>query len=112
MSRLTRMVSIIVCSILLSSASFAEDGNTYVWFQLLGAGWGVGRSLARIGDVDGDGVADLAIGAPLTGDYGCYPSPGDGEVFLYSGVTRNWIGTLVGWCGDQLGAPLANVGDV
>ena len=35
--------------------------------------WGVGEALAAGGDVTGDGVADLLVGAPQGGDWATYP---------------------------------------
>ena len=39
-------------------------------------------SLAACGDVDGDGVADLAVGAPGTRDSSC---PNEGDICLHGG---------------------------
>jgi len=68
-----------------------------------------GVSVAGLGDIDGDGVPDFAIGAD--GD----PSEGGeasaGQVFVFSGKTRELIRTLSdGSIG--FGRALANLGDV
>jgi hypothetical protein len=70
----------------------------------------LGYSLAALGDVDGDGVPDLAIGAPWWFEPGGWDG---GRVCVYSGAT----GSLVWYQPSQgkqcvLGASIANVGDV
>jgi hypothetical protein len=42
------------------------------------------QSLANLGDINGDGYPDLAIGSPRSGPYG-YSSTGGGRVFVHSG---------------------------
>src|SRR5262245_6128638 len=44
------------------------DGTVKSERKMIGAPGGVGWSLARLGDVDGDGNADLAVGVPLDSD--------------------------------------------
>lgn len=67
-----------------------------------------GHALASLGDVDGDGVADLAVGAPQ--------DPGGGRlaggVEARSGADGALLWTLSGGAFDQLGLDLAGVGDV
>jgi FG-GAP repeat protein/VCBS repeat protein len=70
----------------------------------------MGYSLAALGDVDGDGVPDLAIGAPWWFEPGGWDG---GRVCVYSGAT----GSLVWYQPSQgsqcmLGYSIANVGDV
>ncbi|MBI1853024.1 MAG: FG-GAP repeat protein [Planctomycetes bacterium] len=70
----------------------------------------LGSAIARIGDLDGDGVADFAIGAP-----GKSPGGRDhaGAVILVSGRTGSIVREIDGaFAGDQLGASLARLGDV
>ncbi|MCB9746365.1 MAG: FG-GAP repeat protein [Alphaproteobacteria bacterium] len=74
-----------------------------------------GSSLAGVGDVDGDGLGDLIIGAP-THDY---RSNGDGGVWLMSGAslgTSPLSGALASFGGDAsndaLGSALAGLGDL
>lgn len=69
----------------------------------------LGRALASPGDVDGDGLADLAVAAPL-GDDGAFNG---GQVLLLGGRDGALLQTLVGdGVGDQLGTWLAGPGDL
>src|SRR5262245_5161430 len=79
-----------------------------------------GQSLARLGDVDGDAVPDLAVGAPLDGDGG----PARGAVWILflaadatvkdaakiSQTSGGFSGTLVD--GEHFGTRLAAIGDL
>ena len=73
----------------------------------------LGRSVAGLGDVDGDGVPDYGAGAPFTFS----PSATDlGMVVIWSGVDGSLImsrsgGTLAG-AGPRLGFSLCGPGDV
>jgi len=80
----------------------------------------LGRSVSAAGDVDGDGIADVFVGAPGTGDYG--DSPGKGYVVYgkstgFSDVNANSLGstgfTITGE-GEQdyAGGSLSSAGDV
>jgi hypothetical protein len=77
------------------------------------AGARFGSSASTVGDLDGDGFDDFAIGAPLH-DNG---ETNEGAVFVYSGsgagpaVTPNWtLEANVG--GAQFGVAVAGAGDV
>lgn len=67
-----------------------------------------GETLAGIDDMDGDGVGDLAVGAPHTND------PGEaGQVFLFSSATGELLHRLVGSePGEIYGRHVARVHDV
>jgi hypothetical protein len=67
---------------------------------------GFGHTLAGMGDLDGDGRPDVAIGDP---DWG-----GEiGQVFFYSGATGALLYSLVGSAqDDRFGFSIASVGDV
>jgi hypothetical protein len=76
--------------------------------------WGAfGRCVASAGDVDGDGVGDAIVGAPLE-DPG--PSPMNaGRAYVFSGATGLLIQTLASPSEEvsgQFGAAVAGVGDV
>ncbi len=72
-----------------------------------------GASLAGLGDVNGDGYADLLVAAPFSGASG----PRPGQAFLYLGgpagpattPVAEWQGSLDG---AELGAALGAAGDV
>lgn len=67
-----------------------------------------GHAVAGVGDVDGDGHADVAVAAVLD-DIG----PGVGAAFVYSGRTGALLHTLRGAPRvDHFGVSLAGVGDV
>lgn len=68
------------------------------------AGWRLGTALAGPGDLDGDGVPDLAIGAPGLG--------AAGAVLVYSGASRLEIRRYVGEPGAPIGGVVAAVGDI
>ena len=79
------------------------------------AGDRLGSSLAGAGDVDGDGYADLLLGAP----HGEYGSSGAGAVVLVYGPVSGVLSTdTTGWPlggqfpGDLAGFALSSAGDV
>ncbi|HEY3368245.1 MAG TPA: integrin alpha [Symbiobacteriaceae bacterium] len=87
-----------------------RDGS--ILYTLTGPdpGGAFGFSLAAVGDVDGDGVPDLLIGAPDTAPGG---NTAAGSAFLYSGRTGTFIRRLDGvntW--DLFGWSVAGLGDV
>jgi hypothetical protein len=68
-----------------------------------------GDALAAVGDVDGDGITDLFVGAPLADAFGADA----GEVRLLSGANGAALWSVAGSAaGEQFGASVAGVGDV
>ena len=78
-------------------------------------GAGFGWSVAGVGDVNGDGYADLAVGAP---DYD-RSAEDEGAVFVWHGLPAGPVGAAApawsaygGQAGARLGASVAGAGDV
>lgn len=77
-----------------------RGGTTGEWF---------GTSIAPVGDVDGDGFGDVAIGAPEGPDL----EPGAGYVSIHSGRTAAQIRALSGEkTGNRFGWSIDGIGDV
>src|SRR5262249_38797247 len=86
------------------------DGSVIVRGEGQGFGHRLGTSLAGLGDVDGDGFFDLAVGAPDAGNNGLSKS---GSVYVYSGATGALLYRLDGErYGILYGGAIANPGDV
>ena len=69
----------------------------------------LGASVAGVGDVDGDLVADVLVGAPQDGGF---PVPGFGYASLFSGSTGAVLLTIVGTgFNDFLGRSVDRMGD-
>jgi hypothetical protein len=78
-----------------------------------GPGSDYGVSVASAGDVNGDGYADLVVGAPATGQLG--ENPGDAYIYLGgpTGLATTPSTALTGSAGDQLfGNSVASAGDI
>ena len=93
------------------------DGNAEL--ELLAsdgaAGDALGTSLAGVGDLDGDGIDDLAAGAPGDDEEGS----GSGSVYLWFGATTGpgtatelRLGASTTGAGRELGTDVARAGDV
>src|SRR5262249_48623946 len=66
-------------------------------------------SIAAAGDVDGDGVPDILVGAPATVTSGVYDS---GAAYLYSGSSGLLLRRIEGLLGGQHGTSVGSVGDI
>lgn len=67
-----------------------------------------GTSIARMGDITGDGIGDLAVGGPYDDAHGV----DSGSVWVHSGATGAPIGQLTGsMAGDLFGTSLCGVDD-
>jgi hypothetical protein len=85
-----------------------QDGSTV--YSIYGAkvdGF-LGIGIASLGDVDGDGTPDFAVGAP--GVDGTFSN--QGEMTVYSGATGTSLYTVSGTGTDGFGAPIAATGDL
>ena len=86
-----------------------SDGVLLFTMSGQSAGDRFGRTLACVGDVDGDGIPDLAVGSPGA-DLGGIDS---GSVQLRSGAGGALIRTIAGAvAGEAFGATLVALGDV
>ena len=86
-----------------------KDGHRLLTLTGEGPGDGFGTSASMAGDVDGDGHADLIVGAWQYGG----AAPGGGRAYLYSGADGRLVTTFT--CrtpGDALGFDAVNLGDV
>lgn len=96
------MLSLRVCLSLLTLAALAPAQQ--VVFELRGnAAEQFGADVAGLGDVDGDGYPDLAVGAPLRGL---------GAIDIFSGRHARLIRTLTDPTTPQLGQQLFAAGDL
>ncbi|MEY2980185.1 MAG: hypothetical protein RL562_412 [Planctomycetota bacterium] len=88
-----------------------RDLRPIVSFYGDGRGDLFGAAVAGLGDVNGDGIPDLGIGAPENGDpVGNY---GTGYARVYSGANFRSLRRIAGQAtGDEFGSSLAGVGDL
>ena len=90
-------------------AQFVEP-NVRVLYTLTSdePGDGFGFVADAIGDLNGDGASEIAIGAPRNNAAG----PLAGKIFVYSGRDGTLLNTVLGLPFDRIGHGVAGVGDV
>ncbi len=104
-------------ALFLAATSAAGQDSLFSWNGLhAGDQWG--STVAVIGDVNGDGRRDVAVGSPMA-DHQIPPPFGSllqnvGVVHIYSGSTGGLIRTLLGSLtnGEEYGASICDAGDV
>lgn len=98
----------ITASAAIASTARSQTGVTiYDWGDSFSSQ--LGYSVAGIGDIDGDGLADVAVGAP----HGNGLQLDSGYVYLMSGKTGALLRKLEGErTGDRFGASVAGVDDL
>jgi hypothetical protein len=69
---------------------------------------GFGEAIADAGDVDGDGVDDVIVGAP----YDSYVAGHSGALYIYSGADGSLLQTFRGTIESEFGMSVAVIGDV
>ena len=88
---------------------FESNGATQAWTQITGnAGSSFGDALNADGDANGDGVADLIIGAPQEGRVYVY----DGSTLAPPGASPTLLLSLSGSVSGRFGSSVAFIGDV
>lgn len=102
---------------LLSAKKVGADNN-FQFFDTLSSGGNFGRAICNLGDLDGDGITDIAIGAEMSG-----PTTGlvyilfmdsTGGVKSYTRITKNESGlnTASPNAFTEFGQSIANLGDL
>ncbi len=104
----------------LSAAALPAQSTETLLHEHFGvaAGDEVGRALAVIGDLDGDGLADYAVGAPRADPFGrtnagtvelCSGADGSRIRLHYGSADHDWLGSAIAAPGDLDGDGVADV---
>lgn len=89
------------------------DGRTLLEWSSDTAEDQFGAALAAVGDVDGDGRGDFAVGAPEAGEIGRDPRSAPGAARVFSSADGRELLAVEGEAeGDALGSSVAALGDV
>jgi FG-GAP repeat len=89
---------------------FSGAGGAPLGVLPVPAGFGFGKTIAGVGDVDGDGVPDVAVGAPAAN--APFGAVGAGEVFVFSGAGGPALFSTRGqFANEGLGNAIAGIGD-
>ena len=83
-------------------------------FEIAGtaANQSVGAAVANVGDCDGDGIADFAIGAPMFAAPAAGVTQPPPQVQIWSGATWSLMRTITSGTGGNFGGSIAGIGDV
>ncbi len=85
-----------------------KDGSVLQMFKAEALSDGFGRHVAGVGDFNGDGAADVIVGAPANAANG----KGAGRAYVYSGADGKLLLTLTGErANDQFGAAVSGYAD-
>jgi hypothetical protein len=86
----------------------SKDGKPLLRLTGETAGEGFGTSASKAGDIDRDGVPDLAVGAWQHGS----AAASGGRIYLHSGKDGRLLGTITGRVpGETLGFDSVGIGD-
>ncbi len=91
-----------------ASVRSGADGSLLYSFLGVTPGDWFGASVSGAGDVNGDGVPDLIIGAP----YSDWVGNNSGRAFVYSGATGGLLHVFDGVVNQRLGYAVSAAGDV
>lgn len=108
MHRITHPSLFLSLVVLAGSTTLAQE-RVYQFGEFATHGDDFGRAVSDVGDLDGDGVTDLLVGAPFDDNAGTNA----GVVWVHSGATGDVLWWRLGdWAGDNFGWALDSLGDI